>query len=58
MKFNPATLGVIVAEVAFVYDPLRIADCQEYIVGVIVVNEHVGGGFAATVSTHVHAAVD
>ena len=48
--------GFIYAKLALVQDQLSIAVCPEAIVGVEVVNEQVVGG--ATVSTHVHVAVD
>jgi hypothetical protein len=58
VKFRPTILGVMVADVALVYDQLSVALCPAVILGVVVVREQVGGGFAATVSTHVHVAVD
>ena len=58
VKFNPAIYGVIVVDVALVYDPLSIAFCHEVMVGVLVVSEHVGGVFAMTCKTQVHEAFD
>ena len=58
MKLIPATRGVKVADVAFVYDQFRSAVCQGWMVGVLVVNEQVGAAGAATCKMPVHDAVD
>jgi hypothetical protein len=58
VKFRPAILGVIVADVALVYDQLSIAVCPEVIVDVVVVSVQVGGGLAATWRIHVQIAED
>lgn len=58
MKFSPATVGVIVAEVALVYDQLSMAFCPDMILGVVVVSQHVGGGFAITCKIPVQSAED
>lgn len=48
VKFNHMMFGVIVANVALAYDALSIAVCPGCIIGVLVVNEHVGEIFGMT----------
>ena len=47
-KFNPVIFGVIVANIALVYDALSIAVCHGCIVGVLVVSEQVERGVCVT----------